>query len=58
MDAQVSARDIISRLSADDLRRRIAEIDAERKALMTLLRAAMRAGARRSQRPVEEVSHA
>lgn len=43
MDKTLSATELLSRLSPDDIRRRLSELDAEQRALKTLLRAAVRA---------------
>jgi len=56
MNTTLSARDVLSRLSADEIRRRIAELDAEQRALKTLLRAAVRNES--GKKPNREGSHA
>ena len=49
MDAAISATELLSRLSASEIRNRLAQLDAERRALITLLRAVLRSEkARRS----------
>lgn len=42
MQNTLSARDLLSRLSAAEIRQRLADLEAEQRALKTLLRAAVR----------------
>lgn len=43
MDTTISATELLSRLSADEIRQRLADVEAESRALRTLLRVAVRA---------------
>jgi hypothetical protein len=49
MDSTPSARELIGRLSADEIRRRIADLVAEQRALRVLLRSAEARDRRRMQ---------
>src|SRR5688572_27851300 len=53
METTLSATELLSRLSAEDIRRRLSELDAEHRALKTLLRAAVRARSGRRQLAVQ-----
>jgi hypothetical protein len=51
--AAPTAVEILQRLSVDELRKRLAENEAEREAILVLLRAARAAERRRNRQPAE-----